>query len=154
MSIALNRRNSSRSTRSGFTLIELVTVIVILGILSAVALPVYLDYKSDAKKAACKGSLGAMRAAVANYYAWKATDSGGGTATYPTLAQLTTVGTVMQDTTPDNPYDTDATKNNVVDGTGVTKGTVTGTAGGWCYNPTTGQIWANTNTSGVGENSF
>src|SRR5436305_12947689 len=87
-----------RSQKSGFTLIELVTVIVILGSLSAVALPVYLDYKSDAKKAACKGSLGALRAAVANYYAWKATDSGGGTATYPTIVQLQAAGTVLQDT--------------------------------------------------------
>src|ERR1043165_8818170 len=138
----------SRHRRSGFTLIELVTVIVILGILSAVALPVYLDYKSDAKKAACKGALGAMRAAIANYYAWKATDSGGGTATYPSIAQLGTVGTVLQDTLPGNPYDTDATPNNIVDGTGVAKGTVTGGLGGWQYNPTNGQLWANTNLAG------
>ncbi len=140
------------NSRAGFTLIELVTVIVILGILSAVALPVYLDYRTDAKNAATKGCLGAMRAGIANYYAKSAT--GGGTPAYPSIAQLTTVGTVMIDTTPDNPYDTDATKNNVVDGTGVAKGTVTGTAGGWQYNPTNGQIWANTNTSGVSENNY
>ncbi|MEE8169592.1 MAG: prepilin-type N-terminal cleavage/methylation domain-containing protein [Phycisphaerae bacterium] len=150
--VATRRSSKSFKAKPGFTIIELVTVIVILGILSAVALPVYLDYKTDAQKAACKGVLGAMRAGIANFYAYKATESGGGTAGYPTLAELTTVATVMIDTIADNPYDADATKNNVVDGTGVAKGTVTGGSGGWQYNPTTGQIWPNTNT--IGENAY
>lgn len=139
--------------RAGFTLIELVTVIVILGILSAVALPVYLDYRTDAKIAATKGALGGVRAAIANYYAKSATDSGGGILTYPALTDLTTVGSVMLDTFPDNPFDTDATKNNVA-ASAAAKGTVSGGAGGWLYNAANGQFWANTNTSGVGENGF
>ncbi len=136
--------------RSGFTLIELVTVTVILGILSAVALPVYLDYRSDAKAAACKGVLGGVRAAIANYYAHSATDSGGGVLTYPALTDLTTSGVVMTDAMPDNPYDTDGTGNNVVAGT--TKGTVVGSNGGWAYKAATGEFWANTNVAG--ENGF
>ena len=147
------RINMYRRERTGLTLIELVTVIVILGILSAVVLPVYLDYRTDAKTAACKGALGGVRAAIANYYARSATESGGGLLTYPALTDLTTVGNVMIDTFPDNPFDTDATKNNVA-ASSAAKGTVSGAAGGWLYNAANGQFWANTNTSGISENGF
>ena len=46
----------------GFTLIELVMVIVILGILSAFAIPKYADFSSDARVAALEGMLGAIKA--------------------------------------------------------------------------------------------
>ncbi len=41
-----------RNNQSGFTLIELVMIIVILGILAAVAIPKYQDLSSEAKEAA------------------------------------------------------------------------------------------------------
>jgi prepilin-type N-terminal cleavage/methylation domain-containing protein len=49
-----------RTVQAGFTLIELVVVIVILGILAATALPKFIDLTGDATKAAAAGFAGAI----------------------------------------------------------------------------------------------
>ena len=137
---------------AGFTLIELVVVIVILGILASQAIPTYLSLVDDAKKASAKANLGALRSSVTIYYAYKATPMGGESATWPSITLLTDNSTVLNGQVPDNPYDTDATKNNVV--TGTSRGVVSGTAGGWGYIPTSGILWINTSTTGVTENAW
>ena len=58
-----------KKNQNGFTLIEMVIVIVVLGVLSAVALPKYIDFKEQAATAASKGVAGALASASAMKYA-------------------------------------------------------------------------------------
>ncbi len=98
----------TRTNRKGFTLVELMVVVVIIGILTAIAIPVYMNVTANAQKSACLANQRTIDSALMMYSTNQATAG-----TYPTkVSEL--VGTLLADypvcpsMTPDN-ADADAT---------------------------------------------
>jgi MSHA pilin protein MshA len=85
-----------RSSQRGFTLIELVVVIVILGILAAFAVPRFMGLEDQARVAALNGMAGSLRsAATMAHGVWEAQQSGSSTPvttiTVPGVATAVTI---------------------------------------------------------------
>jgi prepilin-type N-terminal cleavage/methylation domain-containing protein len=142
--------------RRAFTIIELIVVVVIMAILAGVALPRFFSYDEESKIAACRGALGGIRAGIAQF---RLNQSLTGGAVYPTTAQLTTPGLVMQEELPMNPFNE---LNDVEEILLLATATARGTDGstGWRYyvdnavTPTSVVLWANSSTAGVDEQDF
>lgn len=79
-----------KQVQRGFTLIELVMVIVILGVLAAVAVPKFVNLKGDAESAALAGVAGAISSASAINYAARSIGNGGTTTIGKTCAEAAT----------------------------------------------------------------
>ena len=112
-----------KQKQGGFTLIELVVVIVILGILAATALPKFINIQSDAQYAALQGVAGAVSSAFAvNYAANLANSAKGVSITGVAVTVSAAVGSVMNGGALPAGYSINPTSATVVCGTGQSGG--------------------------------
>lgn len=126
--------NKSKS-RSGFTLVELVVVVLIMGIIAAVALPKMTSSTTVAKTNSAKHSLATIRDAIELF-------KGEQGAYPPDAATLSTVlKPYLKGPFPAAPLGTNAGSVTVVAGT-VPATVVTGGAG-WAYDSATGEFYMN-----------
>ncbi len=136
----------------GFTLIELMIVVAIIGILAAVAIPKFADLVTKSKEAAVKGTLGAVRSAISIFYGdQEGTYAGNlfmglstGNKYMPTMANLPSLGAYVipkTNTTLANPGHTGTTYSNLSAVSGV--GTAYDDTTALNYNSSTGDVGVN-----------
>ncbi len=132
-----------RLKAKGFTLIELMIVVAIIGILAAIAIPRFAQMLEKSREGATKGYLGALKSAVSVYY-------GDAQGVWPTTLQ--TFSAYAFSRYLDNIAAVKATGSFVVGATNPTGNLVTMTTGtsvpvaaatGWLYDSTFGDVYVN-----------
>jgi general secretion pathway protein G len=131
--IMLTSRSHTR--RSGFTLIELIVVVLILGILAAVALPKFVGQADTARVNGSLQSLSVLRTAIDTYRVT--------TGSYPPAATLATALAPYLRSPQFPAPAVGANQNNNVAATTDSPPTVQAGGAGWVYNATTGEIAIN-----------
>jgi prepilin-type N-terminal cleavage/methylation domain-containing protein len=122
----MNRRKEMKRLKNqeGFTLIELVIIILVLGILAATAIPKFYDLTAKAKEAAEKGVVGGVRGGIAIAYASNLVN---GSTNFPGALGGTAPGTASAG----NPFFGNVLAPGITDGTWTLTGAVyTGPGGG------------------------
>ena len=116
----MNRPTDPRA-RAGFTLIELMIVVAIIGILATVALPKFAELIRKSNEGTSKGNLGAIRSAIGIYY-------GDMEGEFPdTLAALTISNKYLKS------LPNAKAPNYHIDASAVTLGNAATDAAGWGY---------------------
>lgn len=126
----------STKGQEGFTLIELVIIILVLGILAATAIPKFYDMRTAANAAAEKGVVGGVRGGIAIIYASNVLNSP--TGTFPAALDAVVAPATSSSA---NKLFTDVLSPGVDDGSWVkaTATTYTGPAGNtFTYSSATG----------------
>lgn len=115
-----------------FTLIELIMVIVILGVLSAVVLPRFVDLQAQAKVSASKGALGSIRSAVSFAYGSNLVRG-----IEPPVPNEITESMFNDERIPTEPL----TNSSSI--TFVSGASAIGDGAGWAYDSILGRVWVN-----------
>lgn len=91
-SISRNHKHLSKIAQKGFTLVELLIVVIILAILAAIVVPQFASTTNDARDSAADSTLAGMRAAIDLYYQQHGNNYPGALTAVPVAACTGTAG--------------------------------------------------------------
>lgn len=120
------------SNQKGFTLIEIIAVLVILGILAAAAVPKYISLQEEARKNAAYAAIAEVKARASQYYALRTLETGKA----PTATDVLASVSVTPDVGPDFVVSAGAVSANSdipISVTEVRGVTITAVPGTWVY---------------------
>jgi prepilin-type N-terminal cleavage/methylation domain-containing protein len=154
------------NSNKGFTMIELLMVIMLVAILGAVALPQFLDFRTEGRVAATQSLVSSLRSGIKLQYSQQILRCSGVNGVWPTLDQVsnnditegddpctTSIITnesetrfLDQETIPANPFNGSTVVSACDATTAPCDDASTDSTYGWCYHASSGAFWAATNT--------